>query len=117
MYALARNQITPMKYESSSDDWYPVPDNELPQKSSFTFKDVSAANNIGASQSPDTNFEDNDSTHYWQGKRIGCKTSQIFSVYKANENVPHKISKKINHKFSEEIINKTLKNISKLQYM
>jgi len=71
LYGLARNQITAMVFDNDDDDWYPIPDQHLPDKSQFLFKDLTGTTKIGAISSPSTDHEDNNNGDKWQGTGDG----------------------------------------------
>lgn len=71
LYGLARNQITAMVFDDNSNDWFPIPDNELPNKNEFTYKDLTGTTSVGPLPSPSADHHDTLNNNIWQGTGDG----------------------------------------------
>ena len=69
MYALSRNQIAAMVYDEAKNDWMWIPDDELPEKIEFKFRDLTDTKSIGPVASPNSEHKDEYPTNnqIWQG--------------------------------------------------
>lgn len=78
LYAIARNQITYMRHNSTEDEWYPVTDNAFPVNN-FQFKNVENAEGIKARHLPPAQYtEQLISGKQWTGKASSFSYLQIF---------------------------------------
>jgi len=69
MYALTRNQISAMIFDEAKNRWMLILDSDLPNKSEFSFKDLTGTKSIGPLASPEAGHEDEhtQNNQLWQG--------------------------------------------------